>query len=158
MPPFRRVEGAQAGPRALGILAPPGRRTVVIVRPRALDWDLLVLGPGANGPSAAFWEIGREQAASLCERLHHSLLAWAGGGSGRIDAVAAPHGTGYWAVAEIGPFRLIACPRVPGQLYQPLVFTRREEAQDAAARLADVLRPAADADQELYVNTRDFSR
>ena len=41
MPAFRRVEPHQAGARALGILVPPGPKTVVILRPRGLDWDLL---------------------------------------------------------------------------------------------------------------------
>ena len=45
MAPFRHVEGNQAGPNALGILLPPGRRTLVVVRPRSLAWDLIPLNP-----------------------------------------------------------------------------------------------------------------
>ena len=67
-------------------------------------------------------------------------------------------GEGYQVRAEVGAFALIACLRVPGRPYKPLEFARAQEAQAAATRLAEVLCPAADADQELYVNNRNFSR
>ena len=40
---FRRVDDDRAGPAAMGILVPPGRRTFLILRPRALAWDLILL-------------------------------------------------------------------------------------------------------------------
>jgi hypothetical protein len=156
MPPFRRVEGDRAGPDALGILVPPGRRTVVVVRPRALAWDLVPVRSG--GQSASFLEVGRDEAARVAQELQRGLEDRAGGGSGRVEAVAISAGEGYQVRAEVGAFALIACLRVPGRPYKPLEFARAQEAQAAATRLAEVLCPAADADQELYVNNRNFSR
>ena len=74
MSPFRRVEGSQAGPSALGILLPPGRRTVVVVRPRGLDWDLLPLNPNENG-GPRFWEAARIEAQDVAQRLYRALEA-----------------------------------------------------------------------------------
>jgi hypothetical protein len=41
MPAFCRVDAQRAGPAALGILVPPGDKTLVVLRPRGLEWDLL---------------------------------------------------------------------------------------------------------------------
>ena len=68
---LRRVEGDRAGPDALGILVPPARRTFVILRPRALPWDLLLL----RDPEAeAFRELGRDEAhaAARCSSVRRS--------------------------------------------------------------------------------------
>ncbi len=48
MCPFRRVEGEQAGPSALGVLVPPSHRTVLILRPRTLTWDLVLAQAGGG--------------------------------------------------------------------------------------------------------------
>jgi hypothetical protein len=64
MSPLRRVFGERSGPTALGILVPPGRRTVLILRPRALAWDLLLTHPG---PAAPFRELGRDEAEAAAE-------------------------------------------------------------------------------------------
>ena len=70
MPAFRRVEGSQAGPSALGILVPPGARTLVILRPRALEWDLLPLQDRDEG----FCEFDRETAAGIARGIQQALL------------------------------------------------------------------------------------
>src|SRR5207302_3778230 len=62
MCPLRRVEDAHAGPHAVGILVPPGRRTVVIVRPRALIWDLLLTGERNSLTGSPFQELTQEEA------------------------------------------------------------------------------------------------
>jgi hypothetical protein len=152
MPPFRRVEGSQAGPEAVGILIPPGRRTVLIVRPRALDWDLLPVPPlPLNAARSPFWEVGHDQAEDLARRLGAALEEGA-----RVEALAAADG--YEVRAAVGAYVLVACPRQPGQPYRTLRFATAGEAQQAAERIAGFLCPTANAGQELYFNARHFAR
>jgi hypothetical protein len=159
MPAFRRVEGSQAGPSALGILVPPGRRTVVIVRPRALAWDLLPLCSNHNGGSdTPFQESTPAEAADIARGLRRALEERGAGGFLRVEPIASPDGVGYQVRAALGAHTWIACPRAPGQPYQPMVFATLDEALQAAESLTAVLCPEADANQELYVNTRNFSR
>ncbi|HEV3262786.1 MAG TPA: hypothetical protein VG013_38475 [Gemmataceae bacterium] len=158
MPVFREVEGERAGPEALGILVPPGRRTLVIVRPRALDCDLIPVDASGNGHDTKLWEVGRHQAAELVRHLHHALEEDASRRAGRVEAMASPSGEGYRVLAAIGPFTLIACHRRPGQPYQPLVLATVEEARQRAERIAAVLCPTVPGGQELYFNTRQFAR
>ncbi len=80
-----------------------------------------------------------------------------GGGPGQATAAAAPAG-GFVVRAEAGIFPLLACARRPGRPYEAAVFPDRNEANRAAAALAAVLCPAADAGQELYFNLRHFAR
>jgi hypothetical protein len=158
MPAFRRVADDQAGPAALGLLVPPGRRTLVIVRPRALPWDLLVVRQSRQtGPTTAPRDFGWEEALAATEGLALALEAWAAGGPGRVEGPAAPGG-GFLVRAEAGIFPLLAYPRRPGQPYLPAVFAEHDEAGRAAAALLAVLCPAADAGQELYFNLRHFAR
>src|SRR5262245_2529304 len=117
MPPFRRVEDRQAGPTALGFLVPPGPRTFVILRPRALEWDLLPLRPG-GGEGAGFCEFGRDEAAGVARRVQRALEEAAGAGGSPVQAVARPDGEGYLVVARAGEFLWVVCRRAPGQPYQ----------------------------------------
>ena len=157
MPPFRRVEDRRAGPTALGILVPPGLRTFVILRPRALEWDLLPLRPNDGGGAAAgFCEFGRDEAAGVARRVQCALEQAANAGPNPVQAVARPDSAGYWVVARAGEFCWVACRRVPGQPYRASLFATLEGARDAAARLALVLCPEADASQEYYFNTQHF--
>jgi hypothetical protein len=155
MSAFRRVEGDRAGPAALGILVPPARRTVLILRPRALAWDLLLLR-AAEG--SAIREMGLDEAHAAGQALHRALEAWAEGGPGRVEPVRLPDGQGFWVCAHVGRFTLLACVRLPGQPYQPLVLADAAAAQAAAGDLAAVLCPPAGAGQELYFNARHFRR
>lgn len=159
MPAFRQVNGGQAGPQALGILVPPGRRTLVIMRPRALECDLLLVHPGKSSDRGlAFWEAARHEAAGLAQRLHRALQNAASAEGIRVEALASPAGEGYRVLASVGPFTLIACPRRPGQAYQPLELGTVQEAQHEAGRIAAVLCPEGGAEREIYLNTRNFTR
>jgi hypothetical protein len=153
MPPFRRVEDRRAGPTALGILVPPGGRTLVILRPRALEWDLLPLHEG--GP--AFCEFGRDEAAGVARRVQRALEQGAANSAGAVCAVARPDGEGYHVQIAAGEWTWIVCRRVPGQPYRAAVFATLEVADAAAAGVAPYLCPAADAAQEYYFNTQHFS-
>lgn len=150
MSPLRRVLGDRAGPAAVGILVPPGPRTVVILRPRALAWDLLL------AREDVFREIESHESEAIVQGLARALEDWIGGGPGRVEVVHAP--SGYGVRAELGAYPLIACPRVPGQPYQPVVFPRAEDARSAAAHIGTALCPPAGSQQELYFNTRHFAR
>jgi hypothetical protein len=155
MCPLRRVEDQRAGSSALGILVPPGRRTFLIVRPRSLPWDLLLLR--ADSPSG-FRELHHEEANSLAQELYHALGNWSDSAAGHIEEVASPDGSGFWLRVRVGPFALLACGRTPGQPYHPLVFSDSELALIAAGQLRKILRPPRDVEQEVYFNIRHFAR
>ncbi|MFO0927352.1 MAG: hypothetical protein U0736_09975 [Gemmataceae bacterium] len=149
---FRRVEAEQAGPAALGILIPPAARTFVIVRPRALPWDLLLCRDTSN---AEFAQLAHDEATAAAQALYRALRAWAAGGAGDVESVAQPDGCRLHA--RIGPFVLAVCPRMPGRPYAPLVVVADEVAAVRAALLA-ALRPGVGVEQEVYFNTRFFER
>jgi hypothetical protein len=154
---FRRVDGAGAGPTALGILIAPGDRTLVILRPRALEYDLLpVRASLRDGLGSGFWEMDRAEAVTAANSLGHALEKWAAGGAGSLGPIPANTGDGYWVQAEVGEHTLLVCGRAAGRAYQAQVFTTLEDARAAAAALRRVLCPAAA--QELYFNTRNFTR
>lgn len=154
MSAFRRVDGEQAGADALGILIPPGRRTVVVLRPRALDWDLLPVRRTSDGqPGTSFLEVGHAEAATVADQLGRALEA------GRADGVAAAlTGDGFLVRARVGDYPLLLCARLPGQPYEPLVFPTSEAAEAAAEEVSAVLQPTSERTQELYFNTRHFLR
>lgn len=156
MPAFRLVDARQAGPKAVGILVPPGRRTVIVVRPRALDLDLLLVYRGEDGePTAAFHEAGRAEAAMLAANLQRQLAEQ---GSCRAEIVPSSDAGGFCVRVEIGAFMLIACCRVAGQPYRPAAFATREEGERIATAMVALLNPGADAERELYVNAEFFGR
>ncbi|MCI0463664.1 MAG: hypothetical protein L0Z62_42560 [Gemmataceae bacterium] len=155
MPPFRRVQDRQAGPTALGILVPPDLRTLVILRPRALEWDLLPVRPAGEG-TATFCDFERDEAAGIARLVQRNLEQGASGEASPVRLVPRPQGEGYWVVARAGELEWVACRRVPGQPYQAAIFANRELASEAAQRLAVFLWPDADADQEYYFNTQNF--
>ncbi len=155
MSAFRRVEGPEAGPAALGVLAPPGRRTYLILRPRALPWDLVLLRPA---DASVFHEMDRDEATATAAELVRALEAWAGGEPGRVEAASAPRGLGLWLRVHAGPFSLLLCPRTPGRPYEAERFADDAAARAAADDLTAILRPTPGALQELYFNTRHFGR
>jgi hypothetical protein len=155
MSSFRRVEGREAGPAALGVLALPGRRTYLILRPRALSWDLVLLRP-AN--ATVFREMDRDEATATAEELIRALEAWADGAPGRVETTSAPHGPGFWLHVHAGQFSLLLCPRAPGRPYEAERFADSDAARAVAADLAPILRPPPGTQQELYYNTRHFGR
>jgi hypothetical protein len=140
-------------------LLPPGRRTLVLLRPRSLNWDLVPVRPDeTEGPQVLFWEVDREEGASLVSELYFGLEQWASGGLGRVEPLPAPGGKGYQVRAGVGRFVLIACDRVPGQPYKPALFDTVSAALTAAESIATVLRPSPSAIQEIYFNTENFRK
>lgn len=154
MCPLRHVEDHRAGPSALGILVPPGRRTFLIVRPRTLSWDLLLVQPGSV---ASFREASHGEADRLAHELLQALRHWSEGGSGHVEEIPSPDGSGFWVRVRVGPFALLACGRQPGRPYQPLTFADAEAALSAAAQLRGILRPPQNIEQEVYLNTHHFA-
>lgn len=154
MCPLRLVADDRAGPAAVGILVPPARRTFLIVRPRSLPFDLLVL---ADACGTAFRDFDREQAGRAAEALFDALTGWSAGSPGRVEETAAS-GEGFEVRVHVGPFHLLVCDRRPGQPYAPLLFADADSARAAAGRVATVLRPPADVEQEFYLNSRHFRR
>jgi hypothetical protein len=157
MSPLRRVFGERAGPAALGILVPPGPRAVLILRPRALPWDLVLTHPPAERqPLPAFWEMPRAEAEAVAEQLGRALEE--GGGAGEVFSLLLPEGAGHCLCAAVGRFRFLVCPRRPREPYRPARFTDPEESRAVRAALAAVLCPPAGCVQEVYFNTRFFGR
>ena len=157
MSSFQEIEASRAGRSALGILMPPGPRTLVILRPRALDWDLVPLRPdGEPGQPMQFWEVDREHGSRLVPELHRSLEEWARGGLGRVEPVPAPGGAGYHVRVGVGRFVLLTCNRIPGAPYQPAVFEKVHDGLAAAEQIAAILRPDQNTPQEIYFNTNHF--
>jgi hypothetical protein len=151
---FRQVDGGKAGPSALGVLVPPGHRTLVVLRPRALAWDLVLLCRGTDGqPLAGFQELNREVAEAVAQRLARALLA---GAKVRVEAVAATPLTGHAARVELDGLFLVVCLRLPGQAYRPLALAGADEAEAVVAQVRQALEPPGEA--ELYFNTHNFSR
>src|SRR5260370_18910840 len=70
MCPLRLVEDADAGPDAVGILVPPCKRTVVILRPRALIWDLLLTEEGLPRAGSPFRELTQMEACAAPRRIY----------------------------------------------------------------------------------------
>lgn len=156
MAPPRGARGTGTRPGAVGVLAPPGRPTVLIVRPHDLPWDLLLTRGGESGQKGTpFLHLDPEDAAVAAEGLVRAWQRWAAGGPGSIEEAPAPDGDGFWVQALLGSFPLLACPRQPGRPYRPAAFARADEARAAAWALADALRAAAGT---AYVNTRHFER
>jgi len=154
---FRRVDAQRAGPAALGILVPPGQRTLVIARPRGLDWDLLPArwdGDPATAP--VFCQFGRDEAAGVARRFHEALVAAVLAGTNPVETIGAASGGKFQVWVRAGEFVWIACARAAGQSYQPLLFTSRAEAESAGRRLEPIFHPAPDAQQEFYFNTQNL--
>jgi hypothetical protein len=150
MCPVRRVEGQQAGASALGILVPPSRRTVLILRPRTLAWDLVLTQPGGG-----FREMNREEAEHVAFQVATALENSQGA---TIEPVYSLDEGGSWLRVRIGPYALMLCARVPGQPYRPLLFSDAPALRTVVEALTPLLCPPPDAVQELYVNTHYFTR
>jgi hypothetical protein len=146
---FRRVEAEQAGPSALGLLIPPSRRTVLILRPRRLAWDLVLAQPGGG-----FREMNREEA----EHVAYQVAAALETAGGYVEPVYSLDQGGSWLRVRIDSYTLTVCARIPGQPYQPLLFAGTEAAGVAVEALTKLLHPPADVEQEMYLNTCNFTR
>lgn len=137
---FRRVEAERAGPSALGILVPPGKRTFVILRPRSLPVDAVLC---RSAEDLSFANLSHDEASVAAQRLYRLLREE----TVRVAVVAEQ------LRVELGEWVLLVCPRVPGQPYSPLLG---EAAEATLPRLTAILEPASE--QEVYFNTRFFER
>lgn len=152
---FRRVEGEQAGPAALGILVPPGPRTIVVLRPRALTWDLvLIRAEEASSLQPPLMDLDQAEAAKLAEDLFEGLQEWKS--CGAVEVVPLLVKPGHLVQVQVGGNVLLACRRVPGKPYQPRVFASAVEAREVAAMLTAALCPEDGMELEVYFNTRNF--
>jgi hypothetical protein len=154
--PLRRVFANRAGPNAIGLLIPPGPRTVVVMRPRALPWDFLCIHSDTD--TIRFREFAREEAEAVAESLGEALEKDGKGASDNIETNAAPDSPGLCLRVALGRFQLIACPRSPGQSYRPMVWATAEEALQATSALRQSLYPDNGETREIYFNSRHFIR
>jgi hypothetical protein len=146
--PFRRVLDTEAGPSALGILVPPGRQTLLIVRPRSLPWDLVVVREAFSGD---FWQMSPEEASGQALRLFRDLADK----KAAVTRWRASDPGLYEIGVNVGAFSLLACVRQPGQPYTPARLPDAETGPAANLLLA-VLAPPSDHEQEIYFNTTHF--
>jgi hypothetical protein len=155
VPPFRRVDANLAGPQALGILIPPGARTLVILRPRAVAWDLLpARWDGDAGHPPVFCTFARDEAAAVAKRLAIALEQAVAAGANPLQTLGDGQRFQVWLRTD--EFVWLVCRRAPGQAYQPALFASRAEAVAEAETLTPVFFPATDAMQEYYFNTQRF--
>ena len=158
MPPFRRVEPKQAGPTALGILVPPGSRTLVILRPRGLPWDLLAARWAGRGDAPPeFCSFSRDEAAGAARRLQQYLESAVRASINPLQTVGDHRGESFQVWLRTEEFVWIVCEQAPGEAYRPALFTLRFDAEQAAEQLIPIFWPAADAEQEFYFNTQHFA-
>lgn len=155
---FSRVDPQLAGPSALGILVPRGMKTLVIVRPRALEWDLLpARWDGESSHPPQFCLFTRDEAASVARQIVKSLEAAVEQGVNPLESFGDAQGKRSQIWLRTGEFVWIVCKRAQGQVYQPIIFASQGEMKRAAAMLAAFIWPAADVKQEYYFNTQKFS-
>lgn len=156
MTALRRVFGDKAGPNALGILVPPGARTTLIIRPRALPWDLLPIAPSED--VIRFCDFSAAEAEAAAEAFARTLEEQVTRGDSVCQTIPAPGSPGFCVRAVVGTFHLIACPRLVGQPYRPMVWDAFDVASDAAALVKNLFCPPAGTRQEIYFNSRHFAR
>jgi hypothetical protein len=158
MPAFRRVEPQQAGANALGILVPPGTRTVVILRAKPLAWDLLAATWNGNPAMApAFCAFGRDEAAKVARRLQQALEHAVTRGVNPVETLGDARERSFQVWLRAAELFWIPCRKTATQNYEPLLFPSRAEAREAGEALARIVWPAADAGQEYYFNTQQFA-
>jgi hypothetical protein len=152
---FARVDAKFSGPQSLGILVPQGSRTLVIVRPRALPWDLLpARWDGDHAKPPQFCTFTRDDAAMVARQfvtvletaVLNPLETFGDVQTGRLQ---------IWL--RTSEYVWIVCKRAPGEPYQPMIFASSEEAIQAAEKIAAYVWPAPDVRQEYYYNTQSFS-
>ncbi len=155
---FSRVDPQHAGPRALGILVPQGMKTLVIVRPRALEWDLLpARWDGESNHPPQFCVFTRDEAASVARRLVKLLEAAVERGVNPLESFGDAQRERWQIWLRTEEFVWIVCKRAQGQTYQPTIFASQEEMTREAETLAAFIWPAADVKQEYYFNTQKLS-
>lgn len=154
--PLRHVDFREASPRALGILIPPGARTVVVVRPRHLDWDLLPVRWN-NDPATcpAFCTFARDEAATIARGLAKFLQACDLGRTSPVQTLGKASACQVWVKTD--SIHWLLCRRVPGRTYEPAIFPDLEQAQQAAMTVEKLVFPGPERVQDYYFNTQSFS-
>ena len=153
---FSRVDPKQAGESALGILIPQGAKTLVILRPRALSWDLLpARWDGECSHAPQFCLFTRDEAAATAKRLFRALETAVEQGINPLQSFGSQDCLQLWLRTE--EFVWIVCRRLPGQAYQPMIFATPQEAEREANRIAAYVWPSKETRQEYYFNTQNFS-
>src|SRR5438105_3741390 len=149
MSAFVRVEARNADPTALGILVPPGATTLVILRPRGLEWDLLPARWAGNSRAApAFCQFGRDEAALLARRVPECLEQAVQMGESPLQTFGNADRYQIWA--RCSDYVWIVCKRFAGERYEPALFSSRAEAEAIGASLEPYFYPAPDANQPYY--------
>ncbi len=157
MAAFRRVEPQQAGPQALGILVPPGTRTLVIVRPRPVEFDLLpARWAGTSSCPPEFCLFERDEAAQVARSFQAALDDAVRRGVNPVETLGDQAGNAFQVWIRAAGWFWIACRRAMGQAYRPLLYQTMEAAREAGEALARIVFPASDAEQEYYFNTQRF--
>ena len=155
---FTRIDAKQAGARSLGILVPHGAKTLVIVRPRALPWDLLpATWQGDCGTPPQFCVFTRDEAALVARRLVTALEAAVKTGGNPLETFGDAQTGRLQIWLRTDEYVWIVCRRAPGFAYQPMIFASQEEAIREAEKVAAYVWPAPDVSQEYYFNTQNFS-
>ena len=155
---FTRIDPKHAGPNALGILVPHGAKTLVILRPRALAWDLLpARWDGDSERAPQFCVFTRDEAAQVARRLIEVLEAAVASGVNPMESFGEEQGESLQIWLRTEEFVWIVCRRAQGEAYQPMIFATHQDAAAAAERIAAHVWPAADARQEYYFNTQNFT-
>lgn len=159
MPAFRRVESRQAGTCALGILIPPGPRAAIVVRPRAIPWDLRPAtwnGVGSAAPTLC--DFARAEAPGVARRFLAGLEWAVRAGRDPLEICQNEAGTAFQVWIKSADLIWIAGRREEGQPFRPEVFATEAEAVALGQLLLPFLWPAGDAEQEYYFNTQLFSQ
>jgi hypothetical protein len=152
---FRRVDAAQAHPGALGILIPLGPRTLVILRPNALEWDLLPAHwSGEARQAPVFCLFTREEAPGIARKLVQTLEDAVVQRLSPLETFG--NGPCFQVWLRTPDFVWILCRRAAGEAYRPAIFGTREEAVAAGERVAKYVWPVAGG-QEIYFNTQKFA-
>lgn len=151
---FVRVDADRAGPTALGVLIPPGKQTLIVVRPKPLPWDLLAArwdGDATRAP--VFCQFTREEAPGVARNLVQFLRDAVTKGTDPLQSFGKPHCCQIWL--RTPEYVWIVCNRTPGEGYRPVSFASLEDAHAAGEKLAQYLWPRQS--QEVYFNTQLFS-
>jgi hypothetical protein len=107
-------------------------------------------------PEFCFWQMTRSESAPLATQIQQVLDGWSAEGVVEIACGTREFHAAVGVIAEIGTFEFVVCARSPGKPYVPVAFESIREAQQEAGRLAALLCPGADANQEYYLNTNQF--
>ena len=148
---WTQVDGRKAGPNALGILIPPLDPTILVLRPRALSWDCVLL-EGVSGMT--FRHFSMKNAQEMASHFLESFMTK----PCHVEVLGGPQGEGFFIWIDVEDWSLMACARRPGQPYQPQSFEDRAEANVVRDQLHQLLCSCESTPQEIYLNLQHFSR